>query len=198
MISECFSRNCVSLSWKTALKWDGKWSALATLLYALKSLHRPVGHCGIIFYFFLRDMFVLAWTTQQVPHVEKDLLTLLKHLRSLKFFSIGFHIAQSWVFYVVLCVMLFVCLTFFIFGNCIFSSLLNNDFLCPLVVYFASLWAIYKINNKRCDNRSLTFKPWQMTTKTSYIIITTKMILQGLDQNKEVFIVGKILFSFTS
>lgn len=52
MISECFSRNCVSLSWKTALKLDAKWSALATLLYALKSLHRPVGHCGIIFLLF--------------------------------------------------------------------------------------------------------------------------------------------------
>ena len=46
-----------------------------------------------------------------MPHVEQDLLTLPEHLRSPLVFG-GVRVVYSLVFYVVSCVLLFVCLSF--------------------------------------------------------------------------------------
>ena len=51
-----------------------------------------------------------------MPHVEQDLLSLPEYLRSTLVFG-GVRVANSLVFYVVSCVLLFVCLSFFIFSQ---------------------------------------------------------------------------------
>ena len=55
--------------------------------------------------------FVITLATRRVPHVEQDLLTLPEHMRSPLAFG-WVHVAYSLVFYVVSCVLLFVCLSF--------------------------------------------------------------------------------------
>ena len=55
--------------------------------------------------------FVITYSIRRVPHVEQDLLTLPEHLRSPLVFG-GFRVVYSLVFYVVSCVLLFVCLSF--------------------------------------------------------------------------------------
>ena len=60
--------------------------------------------------------FVITYATRRVPHVEQDLLTLPEHTISPLVFS-GVRVAYSLVFYVVSCVLLFVCLSSFIFSQ---------------------------------------------------------------------------------
>ena len=55
--------------------------------------------------------FVVTWATRRVPYVEQDLLTLPEHLRSPLDFG-GVRVAYFLVFYVVSCVLFFVCLSF--------------------------------------------------------------------------------------
>ena len=52
--------------------------------------------------------FVISYATRRVPNVEQDLLTLPEHLRSPLVFG-GVRVVFSLVFYVVSCILLFVC-----------------------------------------------------------------------------------------
>ena len=68
-----------------------------------------------------------------VPHVEQDLLTLPAHLRSPLVFG-GVCVSYSLVFYVVSCVLLFVCLSFSFLAMvlCLFSI---YEFDCPSGIF---------------------------------------------------------------
>ena len=71
----------------------------------------PVSFMNVTYRIRLFTGFVITQATRRVPHVEQDLLTLPEHLISPLVFG-GVRVVYSLVFYVVSCVLLFVCLSF--------------------------------------------------------------------------------------
>ena len=77
--------------------------------------------------------FVTTQATHRVPYVEQDLLTLPEHLRSPLVFG-GVRVVYFLVFYVVSCVLLFVCLSFF-FSHGVVSLFSIHEFDCPFDIF---------------------------------------------------------------
>ena len=69
--------------------------------------------------------------------MEQDLLTLPEHLILPPVFG-GFRVAQSLVFYVVSCVLLFGCLGFFIFSHNVVSLFSIYEFDCSSDIFHPS------------------------------------------------------------
>ena len=69
-----------------------------------------------------------------MPHVEQDLLTLPAHLRSPLVFG-GVRVVYSLVFYVVSCVLLFVCLSFSLLAMALSVYFRSTSLLVPLVSF---------------------------------------------------------------
>ena len=78
--------------------------------------------------------FVIIRATQQVPHVEQDLRPLSEHLRSPLVFG-GVRVAYSLVFYVVACVLLFVCLSFSFLAMALSVCFRFMSLTVPLVIF---------------------------------------------------------------
>ena len=74
--------------------------------------------------------------------MEQDLLTLPEHLRSPLVFG-GVRVAYSLVFYVVSCVLLFVCVSFFIFSQALSVYFRFMSLTVPLVSFVPLLQSFY-------------------------------------------------------
>ena len=93
-------------------------------------------------------------------HVELELLTLSGQLRSLPNFD-GFRVAQSLVFYVVFCVLLFVCLCLVVFAlllynidsNLIIAGLANLRFCAQITSLSMSLLSLNDNSYEKRHNK---------------------------------------------
>ena len=94
---------------------------------------------------------------RKLPHVEQDLHTLPEYLRSPLVFG-GVRVVYSLVFYVVSCVLLFVCLSFFILSHGVVSLFSIYEFDCSSGIFRPSFW---KVNCKKYTHYfSIRFFYW--------------------------------------
>ena len=113
--------------------------------------------------------FVITWATRRVPHVEQDLLTLPEHLRSPLVFG-GVRVAYSLVFYVVSCVLLFVCLSLsfsFLFIVSLFS-----------IYEFDCLSGIFRPSSLPANNFVIAARPKRTIKAKTYSNCETDNIIE--------------------